>query len=130
MFKLQNKIELIVPQYDNEGNEISSAPIKLAIKQATRTVGGNTITPVKGQWWSEDEERIMQDDNLNIEWYYDLNDMDRELFASAIAKIIRQLIIFHEQEAVSLKLNGTLYIIEYEDLEFLSYDLYQLFFKN
>ena len=128
---LKNKVEIIVPQKDNNGNEISSPGIKDAVNKATKIAGGNTITEVKGQWWSDDEQRIMEDDNLNIEWYYskDMEDVeDRQNFIQAITKITRQLIVFYQQEAVSIKIDGTLHIVDYEDLDFLNYDLNNLMF--
>lgn len=133
MFKLQNKVELIVPQKDNNGVEIASNTIKEAVNKATRIVGGCTITEVKGQWWSDDEQRIMEDDNLNLEWYYDkgMEDVnDQQGLLQAISKIARQLIVFYQQEAISIKVNGVLYIVEYEDLSLLSYELHDLMFKN
>lgn len=133
MFKLQNKVEIIVPQKDNNGVEISSPAIKNSVNDITKICGGSTITEVKGQWWSEEEERIMEDDNLNYEWYYnkDMEDMnDQQGLLQAISKIARQLIVFYQQEAVSIKVNGTLYIVEYEDLSLLSYELHDLMFKN
>ena len=133
MFKLENKVEIIVPKEDNNGVEISSKAIKESVNNATKICGGCTITEIKGQWWSEEEERIMEDDNLNYEWYYnkDMEDMnDQQGLLQAISKIARQLIVFYQQEAVSIKVNGTLYIVEYEDLSLLSYELYDLMFKN
>lgn len=131
MLKLQNKVEIIVPQKDNNGIEISSPAIKEAVNKATKIAGGNTITEVKGQWWSDDEQRIMEDDNLNIEWYYskDMEDVeDRQSFIQAISKITRQLIVFYGQEAISIKIDGTLFIVDFEDLDFLNYDLNNLMF--
>ena len=131
MFKLENKIELITPKHDNNGVEIASPGIKEAVNKATRIAGGCTITEVKGQWWSDDEQRIMEDDNLNLEWYYDKDMQDvnnQQGLLQAISKIARQLIVFYEQEAISIKVNGVLYIVEYEDLNFLSYELYKLMF--
>lgn len=131
MLKLQNKIEVIIPQFDNQGNEISSPAIKEAVNNATKICGGCTITEIKGQWYSDDEERIMEDDNLNIEWYYnkDMEDInDQQGLLQALAKIARQLIVFYSQEAISIKVNGVLYIVDYEDLNLLSYELYELMF--
>lgn len=133
MFKLQNKVEIIIPKQDNNGQEISSEAIKDATNTVTKIAGGCTITEVTGQWYSEDEERIMQDNNLNYEWYYDkdMNDInDQQGLLQALSKIVRQLIVFYQQEAVSIKVNGTLYIIDYEDLSLLSYELYDLMFRN
>lgn len=131
MFKLENKVEIIVPQKDNSGKEIASPGIKEAVNKATRIVGGCTNTEVKGQWYSDIEERVMEDNNLNLEWYYekDMQDVnDQQGLLQAISKIARQLIVFYQQEAVSIKVNGVLYIVEYEDLNFLSYELHDLMF--
>ena len=128
---IKNKIEIIVPKKDNNGIEISSPAIKEAVNKATKIAGGNTITEVKGQWWSDDEQRIMEDDNLNIEWYYDkdMEDVeDRQSFIQAITKITRQLIVFYGQEAISIKIDGILYIVDYDDLEFLASELNNLMF--
>ena len=133
MFKLQNKVEIIVPKEDNNGVEIDNLLIREELESITKIVGGCTTTDVKGQWWSDDEQRIMQDNNTNFEWYYDkgMQDMnDQQGLLQALSKIARQLIVFYEQEAISIKINGTLYIIDYEDLDLLSYDLYELMFKN
>ena len=131
MMTIKNKIEIIVPKKDNNGIEISSPGIKEAVNKATKIAGGNTITEVKGQWSSDDEQRIMEDDNLNIEWYYskDMEDVeDRQSFIQAITKITRQLIVFYGQEAISIKIDGILYIVDYDDLEFLASDLNNLMF--
>ncbi|BAO09173.1 hypothetical protein [Staphylococcus phage S25-3] len=133
MFKLQNKVEIIVPQKDNNGVEISSPEIKNTVNNITRIAGGCTITDVKGQWWSDDEKRIMEDDNLNYEWYYnkDIQDVnDQQGLLKGLSTIARILITEYGQEAISIKINGVLYIIDENDLGFLSYELYDLMFKN
>ena len=135
MFKLQNKVELVVPQKDNNGVEIASFAIKNSVNDITKICGGSTITEVKGQWWSEDENRIMEDDNLNIEWYYDkdMEDNDKETLVIELGRIIDILIMEYDQEGVSIKLNNVLYIISMEDIDTLDEDyikdeLYKLMF--
>ena len=133
MFKLQNKVEIIVPQYDNEGNEISSPAIKEAVNNATKICGGCSITEIKGQWYSDNEQRIMQDNNTNFEWYYDkdMEDVnDQQGLLKGLSTISRILITEYGQEGISIKINGTLYIVDESDLNFLSYELYDLMFKN
>ncbi|UXR08222.1 hypothetical protein [Staphylococcus phage vB_ScaM-V1SC04] len=133
MFKLQNKVEIIVPQKDNNGVEISSPEIKNTVNNITRIAGGCTITDVIGQWWSDDEKRIMQDNNINFEWYYDkdMQDVnDQQGLLKGLSTIARILITEYGQEAISIKINGVLYIIDENDLGFLSYELYDLMFKN
>lgn len=131
MFKLENKVEIIVPQADNEGREISNPTIKDEVNTITRICGGSTITEVKGQWYSDIEERIMEDDNLNLEWFYDkdMEDVnDQQSLLKGLSTIARVLILQYNQEGISIKVNGTLYIIDEEDLGFLSYELYKLMF--
>ena len=131
MFKLENKIELITPKHDNNGVEIDDLLIREELESITRIAGGCTASDVKGQWWSDDEQRIMEDSNINFEWYYnkdmqDVNDQQGLLYS--VSKIVRTLIEIYEQEAVSFKINGTLYIIDENDLNYLSYELYKLMF--
>lgn len=133
MFKLQNKVEIIVPKEDNNGVEIDDLTIREELETITKIAGGCTTTDVKGQWWSDDEQRIMQDNNTNFEWYYnkgmeDVNDQQGLL--KGLSTITRVLVLKYNQEAVSIKINGTLYIVDESDLGFLSYELYDLMFKN
>ena len=115
MFKLENKIELIVPKEDNNGQEIADKRIKEYVNSVTMEAGGCTITEIKGQWYSEDEKRIMEDNNLNLEWYYT---QDSAKFMTVELKgIVRRLIEVYGQEAVSVKINGTLYIVDSSDIE-------------
>ena len=131
MFKLQNKVEIIVPKEDNNGVEIDSLVIREELESITKIVGGCTTTDVKGQWWSDDEQRIMEDNNTNFEWYYnkDMEDVnDQQGLLKGLSTITRILITEYGQEGISIKINGTLYIIDESDLNFLSYELYKLMF--
>lgn len=133
MFKLENKVEIIVPKEDNNGVEISSPAIKESVNTITRIVGGCTTTDVKGQWWSDNEQRIMQDNNTNFEWYYDkdMEDVnDQQGLLKGLSTISRILITEYGQEGISIKINGTLYIVDESDLNYLSYELHDLMFKN
>ena len=131
MFKLENKVEIIVPKEDNNGVEIDNLAISLELENITKIAGGCTSTDVKGQWWSDDEQRIMQDNNTNFEWYYDkdMEDVnDQQGLLKGLSTITRILITEYGQEGISIKINGTLYIIDESDLNFLSYELYKLLF--
>ena len=133
MFKLQNKVEIIVPKEDNNGVDIDNLAIREELENITKICGGCTITEVKGQWWSDNEQRIMQDNNTNFEWYYDkdMQDVnDQQGLLKGLSTITRILITEYGQEGISIKINGTLYIIDESDLNFLSYELYDLMFKN
>src|SRR5699024_10752882 len=114
---------IIVPQVDNNGVEIADKRNKEAVNKVTKIDGGCTITEIKGQWYSDIENRIMEDNNLNLEWYYnkameDVNDQQGLLHG--LATITRILITEYGQEGISIKINGTLYIIDESDLNFLS----------
>ncbi|WRW34345.1 hypothetical protein CF7_0141 [Staphylococcus phage CF7] len=124
MFKLQNKVELIVPKEDNNGVEIDNLAIRVALETITKIAGGCTATDVKGQWWSDDEQRIMQDNNINFEWYYDkdMEDNDKEILSIELGRIIDILIMEYDQEGISIKLNNVLYIISMEDIDTLDED--------
>ena len=124
MMTLKNKVEIIVPQKDNNGIEISSPAIKESVTTITKIVGGCSITEIKGQWWSDDEQRIMEDDNLNIEWYYDkdMDVKDKEILTIELGRIIDILVMEYDQEGVSIKLNNVLYIISMEDIDTLHED--------
>ncbi|WBF81900.1 hypothetical protein [Staphylococcus virus vB_SurM-PSU6] len=131
MLKLQNRVEIIIPHQDNNGVMIESDTINNEIENITKICGGSTITEVKGQWYSDDENRIMEDNNLNYEWYYDkdMKDMrDKQNLEYGLTLITLMLIEVYKQEAVSIKINGTLYIVDESDLNFLSYELYDLMF--
>ena len=131
MFKLQNKVEIIVPKEDNNGVEIDNLAIREELENITKICGGCTTTDVKGQWWSDNEERIMEDDNLNLEWYYDkdMQDVnDQQGLLHGLSTITRILITEYGQEGISIKIDGILYIVDKSDLNLLSYELYGLMF--
>ena len=131
MFKLQNKIELIVPKEDNNGVYIDNLAIREELENITKIAGGCTATDVKGYWYSDDEQRIMEDNNTNFEWYYDkdMEDVnDQQGLLKGLSTITRILITEYGQEGISIKINGTLYIVDKSDLNFLSYELNNLMF--
>ena len=131
MLKLQNKVEIIVPKEDNNGVEIDNLAIREELENITKICGGCTTTDVKGQWWSDNEERIMEDDNLNLEWYYDkdMQDVnDQQGLLHGLSTITRILITEYGQEGISIKIDGILYIVDKSDLNFLSYELNNLMF--
>ena len=131
MLKLQNKVEIIVPKKDNNGVEIDNLAIREELETITKIAGGCTATDVKGQWWSDDEQCIMEDSNINFEWYYDkdMEDVnDQQSLLKGLSTITRILITEYGQEGISIKIDGTLYIVDKSDLNFLSYELNNLMF--
>ena len=131
MMTIKNKVEIIVPKEDNNGVEIDNLAIREELESITKIAGGCTATDVKGQWWSDDEQRIMEDSNINFEWYYDkdMEDVDdQQGLLHGLTTITRILITEYGQEGISIKINGTLYIVDKSDLNFLSYELNNLMF--
>lgn len=109
MIKLNNKIEIIVPKEDNEGKAINSPAINNAVNKLTEIFGGCTVSEVKGMWIM-DNGSVAHDNNTNYEWYY--NVMDIKEVKTWLHMIVYQLINNYGQEAVSVKINNTLYILE------------------
>lgn len=70
----------------------------------------------------------MEDDNLNIEWYYNKDMEDAQSFVLGLSVITRVLILQYHQEAVSVKIDGVLYIVNADDLHKLSGTFYDLMF--
>ena len=115
MIKLDNVVEVFIPEADNEGKKIESIHIEGGIRRATQAVGGVTITEAVGGWVSTYKGALMKDDIKIYQWFYE--ETSRAVLIRAIKSIIAGLIREGGQEAVSIKVNGTLYIVEAHDLD-------------
>lgn len=109
MFKLNNKIEVIVPQFDNDKNAINDANIANALKNITAEFGGATISQNLGYWVSEESNELMIDENLKYEWYFD---NISEKAVNNIENLVSILIEKHRQECISFIFKGNLYLVE------------------
>ena len=113
MLLLNKTVEVIVPTQDNNGKAIESTIIQKAIEQITNLAGGYSATEVTGAWYSTEEQRLMIDNNINYEWYHDSK--HHQEIAEHLDAIILELCSEYGQEAVSVKIDGTLLIIFKDD---------------
>lgn len=109
MFKLNNKIEVIVPQFDNDKNAINDANIANALKNITAEFGGATVSQNLGYWVSEESNELMIDENLKYEWYFD---NISEKVVNNIENLVSILMEKHRQECISFIFKGNLYLVE------------------
>lgn len=114
MLKLKNKVSLIVPINDNNGQKIENQFINDCINKLTSLCGGATIYNNNGAWVSENGS-VMYDYNKEYEFYY--NKSLSENIAHELINIVFPLINIHGQEGVSVKINNVLYILENEDFK-------------
>lgn len=116
MIKLSEKIEIIIPQNDNNGNAINNAKISQAIMNITQTLGGCTVSENLGYWVSDQTGALMIDKNLNYEWYAEAinyaDDKNSDVINN-LMDIIHELITEHDQEGISVKYNDVLYILDH-----------------
>jgi len=119
MITLDKKVELIVPFFDNDGVEINNQRVDNALDRITEIAGGATVSNVSGQWIGENGE-VMNDYNVKYEWYASNTALESILESRHVDIVIIDLLYEHDQEAVSLVVNGTLYIIDdVNDLDYI-----------
>ena len=109
MITLSQSLAVILPLFDNEGNEISTRSIDRVLTLFSLRFGGATVYNVRGAWYSDIEKKVMIDENVLIESNTDNVSDDDITFLQDIAKNAR---VEFRQEAISIKVNGTLMIIE------------------
>lgn len=107
MIKLSNNIKVIVPVTNNDGVKVD---LTSEISGAVNVIGGATTYPARGNWV---ENGKLYTDTVNVVQF------NCDEFDSDTVKVISELIyaIFNraEQLAVSVEINGTLYILESVD---------------
>lgn len=113
MITLNKKLEVIIPKEDNAGYEIDFTLLNKYINSITSLVGGVTITEGRGGWYSKEEKRMMYDDIATYEWYHNGNDFIE--LSHYVSYLVEDLCALHGQEAVSVKVDNVLYIIEKTD---------------
>ena len=119
MITLDKKLELIVPFFDNDGVEINNQRVDNALDRITEIAGGATVSNVSGQWIGENGE-VMNDYNVKYEWYASNTALETILESRHVDVVIFDLLYENDQEAVSLIVNGTLYIIDdVNDLDYI-----------
>jgi hypothetical protein len=119
MIKLNNVVKVFIPKADNDGNALNfSSELGGVIDVA----GGATVFNATGLWNDNNKtyKDMMQVAQINAP------ELSIELFES-IQKLSDSIFINGKQEAVSIEVNGTLYILENtEDFYELQADCLQL----
>ena len=106
MIKLQNQVAVIVPKKTNDGRSTKTV-INKVNKLFCLNFGGTSILEVSGYWL--DSGRVYHDENLKI--VSNVENIDVETIAEAANLVLTEA----EQLAVSVEINGSLYIFDAND---------------
>lgn len=106
MIKLQNQVSIIVPKTTNDGRKTNGTINKIN-KLFCSNFGGTSILEVSGYWL--DGGRVYHDNNLKI--VSNVENIDIETIAEAANMVLTEC----EQLAVSVEINGSLYIFDDND---------------
>ena len=106
MIKLNNQVAVIVPKKTNDGRSTKSVINKIN-KLFCLNFGGTSILEVSGYWL--DGGRVYHDNNLKI--VSNVENIDVETIAEAANLVLTEC----EQLAVSVEINGSLYIFDAND---------------
>ena len=107
MLKLENEISVIVVKTDNHGNPWDYMN---AIEYTLNTVPGLTCTNALG-YWTEDN-RLYTDKSIVASCNFTGNDLT---VVKSMVFLAQQVLHKANQQAVSIKLNGSLYILDRDD---------------
>lgn len=106
MIQLKNQIAVIVPKKTNDGRKTNKTINKIN-KLFCLSFGGTSILEVSGYWL--DDGRVYHDQNLKI--VSNAENIDVETIAEAANLVLTEA----EQLAVSVEINGGLYIFDAND---------------
>ena len=106
MIKLNNQVAVIVPKKTNDGRSTKTV-INKVNKLFCLSFGGTSILEVSGYWL--DGGRVYHDNNLKI--ISNVENIDVETIAEAASLVLTEC----EQLAVSVEINGSLYIFDAND---------------
>lgn len=106
MIKLNNQVSIIVPKATNDGRKTNKTINKIN-KLFCLNFGGTSILEVSGYWL--DGGRVYHDNNLKI--ISNVENIDVETIAEAANLVLTEA----EQLAVSVEINGALYIFDTSD---------------
>ena len=106
MIKLNNQVAVIVPKKTNDGRSTKSVINKIN-KLFCLNFGGTSILEVSGYWL--DGGKVYHDNNLKI--ISNVENIDVETIAEAANLVLTEC----EQLAVSVEINGALYIFDTSD---------------
>lgn len=106
MIKLQNQVSIIVPKTTNDGRKTNKTINKIN-KLFCLNFGGTSILEVSRYWL--DDGKVYHDNNLKI--VSNVENIDVETIAEAANLVLTEA----EQLAVSVEINGGLYIFDAND---------------
>ena len=106
MIKLNNQVAVIVPKKTNDGKSTKSV-INKVNKLFCLNFGGTSILEVSGYWVNDN--KVYHDENLKI--ISNVETIDVETIAEAASLVLTEC----EQLAVSVEINGALYIFDTSD---------------
>lgn len=115
MLKLKNSVSIYLMKKDNDKKDLSQLNNDI-IKKLSSAFGGATVVDGQGYW--VDDNTLYKDDNIIAECSY--SDLSNEMKASFL-NTIKLEFEKGKQLAVSVELNGELYILDsIEDIKELS----------
>jgi len=107
MIKLENSVKVLVPATTNDGVKVDFSS---EIKTVINAVGGATTYSARGNWVDNDK---LYTDNINV---IQFNTMDfNKDTTRVISDLVHAIFVKAEQLAVSVEINGVLYILESVD---------------
>ena len=106
MIKLNNQVAVIVPKKTNDGRSTKTV-INKVNKLFCLSFGGASILEVSGYWVNDG--KVYHDENLKI--VSNVENIDVETIAEAASLVLTEC----EQLAVSVEINGSLYIFDAND---------------
>lgn len=107
MIKLENTIKVFVPVTNNDGVKVDLNP---EIKSALTVIGGATTYSARGNWVDDNK---LYTDNINV-MQFNCDEFDSDTI-KVISELIFAIFSRAEQLAVSVEINGVLYILESVD---------------
>ena len=108
MIKLDKQVTVFVPEKDNEGNKLDFTE---QINGIIATVGGETVTPAQGYWVSNTDGSLMVDLMNLVSFNYQAESGKDSHMNDRIKEFIQAILAIGKQEGVSVKIDGTLYIV-------------------
>lgn len=107
MIKLSNNIKVFVPVTNNDGVKVD---LGSEVSGAVNVIGGATTYPAKGNWV---ENGKLYADNVNVV-QFNCDEFDSDT-VKVISELVYAIFTRAEQLAVSVEINGVLYILESVD---------------
>ena len=107
MIKLENSVKVLVPATTNDGVKVDfSSEISAAVK----VISGATTYSARGSWV---EDNKLYTDNISVV-QFNCSEFDSDT-VKVISELIYAIFSRAEQLAVSVEINGVLYILESVD---------------